>query len=581
MLKGTGAAPGIAIGEAVIWSGEKFRLHQKSAGGTQEELARLEAALAETRRQLSDMVDKIAGKLGEKEAKIFKAQLLVLDDPMLINQVKEYIREGHLSAEEAVDRAVALLIEKFQALKDTYLRERAADIKDVGQRLLRNLTEGSSEENRMTKSGIVFALDLTPSETSLLDSSKVLGLVTEEGGKTSHTAILARALNIPAVVGVKGALARVREGDTVIVDGEKGDVLVCPDERTLEFYRHRLEEERKIRKMLAARKDLPAITPDGFQIKVVANIGGPEEAGTVLSAGAEGVGLFRTEFLFLNRHTLPSEEEQFEAYKKVLAQLAPRQVIIRTLDIGGDKEVPLLKLFREQNPFLGLRAIRLCLRNKELFYTQLRAILRASGFGNLAIMLPMVSDIVEVKQTKEIIGQIKKELAARGEKIAEEIPLGIMVETPAAAIMAGELAAEVDFFSIGTNDLVQYVMAVDRLNEEVSYLYQPFHPAVLRLIQGVVQAAHRFKKWVGICGEMAADPLAVPLLVGMEVDELSMSPGSIPMVKNLIRQIRKSDASELSREVIKLKSANEVMERIRNFIRERVDASVCQNCEGS
>ncbi|MGB9803413.1 phosphoenolpyruvate--protein phosphotransferase [Desulfofundulus sp.] len=579
-MKGIGVSPGIAVGRAVIHSRQKFLTPRKPAGGTQDELARLELALAETRRQLNDMVDKITGKLGRDEAKIFQAQLLVLDDPMFVSRVQEYIQKENLSAEQAVDRTVALLVERFGALKDPYLRERAADIKDIGQRLLRNLTGSSPGEKQEVKSGVLFALDLTPSETSLLDTSKILGLVLEEGSKTSHTSILACALNIPAVVGVKGVLTRVHEGDTVIVDGDNGCVVICPDERTLESYRYRLKKEREKHRVLEAVKNLPAVTPDGFQVKVAANIGGPQEAAAVLSAGGEGVGLFRTEFLFLDRHTVPSEQEQFEVYKEVLAQLAPHQVIIRTMDIGGDKEVPFLARSGEQNPFLGLRAIRLCLRNQELFYTQLRAVLRAGVFGKAALMLPMVSDVMEVKQTREIIGRLREELASRGEKVVDEIPLGIMVETPAAAIMAEELAREVDFFSIGTNDLVQYVLAVDRLNEEVSYLYQPFHPAVLRLIQQVVRAAHRFHKWVGVCGEMAADPLAVPLLLGMGVDELSMSPGSIPVVKNLIRQIRKSDASELSLEVTKLTTAGEVVEKVRNFMRERVGEGVCQDCEG-
>jgi len=575
MLKGIGAAPGIAIGNAVIWAGEKYPRPEQSAGSPQEELDRFISAVDETRRQLEDVADKVAGRLGENEAGIFKAQLLVLNDPMLVNLIRENIGSG-FTAVVAVERAVALLAEKFQALNDPYLQERAADIKDVGKRLIQNLPGAGPEKARIPEAGIIFAADLTPSETSLLDPEKVLGLVTGEGGKTSHTAILARALNIPAVVGVADVLEHVRDGDPVIVDGQNGEVIIRPDVQTLELYRRRSAQEKGRREKLNADKDAPAVTQDGYRVEVAANICGSGEIRAALLNGAEGVGLFRTEFLFLNRDGLPSEEEQFAVYKEVLSQMAPRRVIVRTLDIGGDKALPGLKLPAEQNPFLGLRGVRLCLQKEDLFYTQLRALLRASAFGNLSIMLPMISDLAEVEQTREIIARLERELPLAG---GRKIPLGIMVETPAAAVMADQLAEVVDFFSIGTNDLVQYTMAVDRLNEQVAYLYQPLHPAVLRLLRGVIQAARRAGKWVGICGEMAADTLAVPLLVGMGVDELSMSSGSIPAVKKLIKNISKSDASALVEEALKLRSAGGIMELVECFIKERVSTDVCQDGE--
>ena len=564
-----GAVPGVAIGNAAVWESETLRPQFKPSGDPQEEIARLVSAVDETKRQLRDLMDKVAVQVGEQEAKVFKTHLALLGDPMLMNEVDKNIRSGHLCAEEAVERAVALLVEKFQALKDIYLRERVADIKDVGDRLLKNLICACAEEACAPDASIICAANLTPSETCLLDPQKVLGIVIAEGGVTSHAAIFARALNIPTVVGVKGVLAKVHNGDSLIVDGRQGEVIVRPDERTTEVYYQRWAEECNTQKELTTLKDLPAITLDGCRIEVAANIGGPGEVPAALSAGAEGIGLLRTEFLFFYRNTLPSEEEQFTAYRDTLSQMAPRRVVVRTMDVGGDKELPHLHLLRESNPFLGLRGIRLSLEREESFHIQLRALLKASQFGNLAIMLPMVSDIAEVRRTKELIAGIGRELAEAGDAVADVIPLGIMVETPAAALMTEDWAEEVDFFSIGTNDLTQYVLAVDRLNEKVSHLYQPFHPAVRRLIQGVAHAAGRKGKWVGVCGEMAAEPLAVPLLVGMGVNELSVSPGSIPLVKNLVRGMNKTESAVLAQKMLKLKSANEVLEQLKGFRGER------------
>jgi phosphoenolpyruvate-protein phosphotransferase (PTS system enzyme I) len=565
VLKGIGVASGIAIGRAVLWSGETFRPQTNSAGEPQEELARLASAIDETLKHLRGMMEQVAARAGEQEARMFKTHIALINDPMLMGQVKENVQKHHLCAEEAVERAVASLVEKFEALKDSYLRERAVDVKDVGQHLLRNLTQLCAEEVCITDESIICASDLSPSEASLFDPQQVLGIITEKGSATSHASILARALNIPTVVGVKDALTRAQRGDAIIVDGRRGEVIVRPDAETLEFYRRRQAEERSAKERLAAAKDLPAVTADGCRIEVAANIGGAADVCEALSAGAEGIGLLRTEFLFLQRETLPSEDEQFEAYKEILSRAAPRRVIARTLDVGGDKALPAFDLPREGNPFLGLRGIRLSLAREEIFHAHLRALLRASRFGNLSIMLPMVSDIAEVQQTRALIDRIRRELVAAGEGVAKAIPLGIMVETPAAVLMAEELAEEVDFFSIGTNDLTQYLLAVDRLNEGVDYLYQPFHPAVLRAICGVVQAASRKGIRVGVCGETAAEPMMVPLLVGLGVDELSVAPNSIPLVKNIIRRARKDEASRLAERVLRLRSAEEVRAQLESF----------------
>lgn len=569
-LKGIAVAPGIAIAPAVTLREKQPDLQCRVAAGPKEELARLTDAIEGARTQLIEIQKKVRSRIGEEGANILKAQFLILNDPMLMTPVKQHIEQDRLSAEEAVDRVVRELAEKLAAVKDSYLRARAADIQDVGRRLVNNLTHHPYAE---ACTGIVVAANLTPSEASLLDPEKVMGIATEEGGATSHAAILVRALNIAAVMGVKGMLGEVRDGDCIVVDGGRGEVLVRPDPATLDSYRHRQAMRRDAQARLSSMKDLPAMTLDGFRMDVAANIGGPREVGEALSAGAESVGLFRTEFLFLHRDAPPSEEEQFAVYGEVLSQMAPRRVIIRTMDFGADKEFPFAKLAPQSNPALGLRGIRLSLQREEIFCTQLRALARAAAFGNLAIMLPMVSGLAEVQQANELLQRTSEDPMGR--------TLGIMVETPAAALQTEDLAEEVDFFSIGTNDLTQYVLAVDRLNEQVAHLYQPFHPAVLRLIRDVCAAGKRTGKWVGICGEMAGNLLAVPLFLGLGLDELSMSPSSIPQVKDLIRQLRKAEAAQLAGEIVRLGSACEVIARLKAFLRERVDTNVCQIGEDS
>jgi len=553
-MKGVPAAPGIAIGRAHIRREAGRRMAESRAADPAKELAALQAAVEETAAQLRGIMSRVASRTSRKEAGILRTQLLALDDPVFMDPVKALILDDCCTAAYAVDHASLALAEKFKVLDDPRLRERAADVRDVCGRLIGNLA--GAPDSRQPRTGILFAADLAPSEVGLLEPAEVAAIVTEEGSAAGHAAILARALNICAVMGLKDVLARVCEGDGVLVDGTSGEVVIHPEESTIESYRLRHRRKAAEMQRLAAQKELPAITPDGYRVELAANIAGPQGVPAALAAGAESVGVVRTEFLFLGRDTMPSEEEQFEAYREIVSGMAPRRVIVRTLDLGADKQLPYCRLAHERNPALGLRGVRLCLRQEDLFHTQLRAIVRAAAFGNVAIMLPMISDISEVRRTKEILGRIAGPAA----------PLGIMVETPAAAIMAADLATEVEFFSIGTNDLVQYVLAVDRLDEDLAHLYQPFHPAVLRLIRAVCEAAHRHGKWVGVCGEMAANPLAAALFLGLGVDELSMEPRSIPAVKSAIRQTRRSEMVALAEELLAMNDAVQIELRLRSYL---------------
>jgi len=568
VLKGTGASAGIAAGRVVVRPAEAAPPAEPPPGDRQQEAARFNAALTESRRQLTEIAQAVRRQAGEREAQIFAAHLAMLDDPLLAGAIRAYIERDGLAAGQAVERAVAELAARFLALPDALLRARADDIRDLGARLLRNL-RGQADAAPVAGHGagaILCAEDTTPSEIASLDTEQELGVVTERGAVNSHAAILARALGIPLVIGVQDACHRLRAGALVIVDGASGEVLVEPDQEALARYAGRRQTP-----AAAAGDDSPAVTLDGFRVELAANIGSVKEAAAALAAGAEAVGVLRTEFLFLDRTTPPSEEEQFQAYAAVLRALAPRRVVIRTADIGGDKEAAYLALpspqselrtphstFRTgENPALGLRGIRLSLRQEAMFRTQLRALLRAAPFGNLAILLPMVCDVSEVRRARELIAHVHAELQRSD---LGPIGLGVMVETPAAAVLAAELAEQADFLSIGTNDLTQYVLAADRTDPAVAEWYQPLHPAVLRLVAATVEAANRAGKWAAICGEVAADPLAAPLFVGMGVRELSMAPASIPAVKQAIRRLRKADAASLLSEALKSKEAAEVVE---------------------
>lgn len=546
MIKGIAASNGIVIGKAFVVKETEPELPRYIISPDQKdpELERLNQAQSETNKQLQSIRANLAAKAGEEEAAIFDAHLMLLEDPMLGEAITEIIAQGH-NAEAAVYDASETFAGMFDAMDDEYMRGRAADVRDIRTRWINNLLGVQTGSlGNLTEPAVVFAHDLAPSDTAQMDRAKVLAFVTAIGGRTSHSAIMARSLEIPAVVGV-GGFGRITAGDTVIVDGGAGQVLVNPDQATLTEYEGHRQKLAARRAELQGLKDLPAQSTDGKSFELAANIGTPDDVDSALAYGAQGVGLYRTEFLYMDRKDMPSEQEQYAAYHAVLEAFGELPVIIRTLDIGGDKELPYLPMDKELNPFLGNRAIRLCLANPEMFKVQLRAILRAGVTGNPWIMLPMVATLEEVRRTKELLCQVEAELQTEGAEFTREYKLGIMVEIPAAAVQADHFAQEVDFFSIGTNDLIQYTCAVDRMNEKVSYLYDPFNPAVLRLIDQVISAGHKYGKFVGMCGEMAGEPLAAPLLMAMGMDEFSMSASSIPQVKAVIRSLDTKRCKEL------------------------------------
>ncbi|WP_282201329.1 phosphoenolpyruvate--protein phosphotransferase [Collibacillus ludicampi] len=562
MFTGIAASRGIAIGPAFIlqeFSPVVTRV-TLSPEDSEKELDRLNQAILETKEQIETIKKRAEEELGAEEAEIFAAHLMMVSDPEFLGAIRNHVTEQRVNAEAAIQEVVDMYVNLFSAMDDEYMRERAADVRDVGRRILRNLMGIKDISlSELSEDVVVLAHDLTPSDTAQLNHH-VLGFATEIGGRTSHSAIMARSLELPAVVGVSGLLENIKTGDLVIIDGEQGKVIVNPAEDELKAYQVRKESLRQQKEALLALVDKPSITKDGRRVELAANIGTPKDAQGALRNGAEGIGLYRTEFLYMDRQELPSEEEQYEAYRQVAEAMGDKPVIIRTLDIGGDKELPYLQLPQEANPFLGYRAIRLCLDRKDLFKIQLRAILRASVHGKLRIMYPMISGLEELRQANSLLQSVKNELKESGIPFDEEIQVGMMIEVPSAAISADLLAPEVDFFSIGTNDLIQYAVAVDRMNERISHLYQPFHPSVLRLIRHVIQAAHQHGKWVGMCGEMAGDPLAIPVLLGLGLDEFSMSASSILDARACITSISYQEAKTWAEEVLQYKTAEEIVE---------------------
>ncbi len=533
-LKGIPASEGIGLGRAIVIRESDSEISNTQVTDINTELDRFLAAVERAKEEIKEIKETAQRNLGEKNAMIFDAHLLILEDPELFNMVKENISKG-MNAESALDESAKFFETILSSLEDEYMRERANDIRDVTSRVIKILSHKEEIDLKSIPScSIAVARELTPSQTAQMDKQNVRGFVTEKGGKTSHTAIIARTYEIPAVVGIGDITSVVRDGDFLIIDGNDGTVYVNPDESIIREYEKRLEEETRKKEELRKFLQIEARTQDGRRIKLVANIAHVDETDVALKNGAEGVGLFRTEFLFMDRTEPPSEEEQFQAYKTVLEKMGERPVIIRTLDIGGDKSIPYLNIPKEENPFLGCRAIRLCLAQQDLFKVQLRALLRASVYGNLKIMFPMISCIDEIIQTKEIMKEVKTELDKEDVKYSEDFEIGIMVETPAAAIISDMLAEEVDFFSIGSNDLIQYTLVIDRTNDKVSYLYNPLHPAVLRLIKLTVDNAHKKGIEVGVCGEIASDLNMVPILIGLGVDELSVSPSKVLNVKKKI-----------------------------------------------
>ena len=570
MFKGIAASPGIEIGKAYLLKKQQIvidtgRIQQEDID---REIERFLQAVIKSKNQLAEVKERAEKNLGHNKAEIFGAHIMMLEDPVLIDEIKEKIKSDKIKAEYAVSQVVDTYIKMFKNMEDEYLKERATDIKDVGERIIKNIL-GIPIRNLVDISDeiIIVSKDLTPSDTAQMNKNKVKAFATDIGSRTSHTAIMARSLEIPAVVGLGNISREIKDGDTIIVDGNKGVVFINPDEAVLKEYENLKEEYNRYRLELKELKNLPAETKDrARRVELAANIGTPGDIKGALENGAEGIGLYRTEFLYMDRESLPTEEEQFEAYKAVAEAMAPRSVIIRTLDIGGDKKLPYLKMPDELNPFLGWRAIRMCLDRPQILKTQLRAILRASFYGNLRIMYPMVSRVEEIRRANSILKEVKQELKIEGLPYDENIQVGIMVEIPSVAIIADILAKEVDFFSIGTNDLIQYTLAIDRTNENISHLYETLHPAVLRLIKNVIDASHSVGKWTGMCGEMAGDITAVPILLGMGLDEFSMSAVSIPQVKKVVRSLTFEEAKQFAKKVLNTEEPAEIRKMVEELL---------------
>lgn len=566
-IQGIAAAAGIAIAKAFVMEQAPIVAEKRAAEDPDEEIARLHAAMEQARAEVQALKQRTLEQLGEEKAEIFEAHLLVLNDPELIGPVVEQIRNDRVNAEFALQEVAATFITMFENMKSAYLRERAADMRDVTKRVLAHLLKVKIVDlAAINEEVILIAEDLTPSDTAQLNRTYVKGFATGIGGRTSHSAIMARSLEIPAVVGTKTVMHQVRDGDMLILDGMDGELILHPDAETIALYRTKQETYEAQRAEWAKLRHEPTRTPDGHHVELAANIGTPPDVAGVLENGGEAVGLYRTEFLYMGRDNMPSEKEQFNAYKTVLERMEGKPVVVRTLDIGGDKELPYLELPKEMNPFLGYRAVRLCLDRRDIFRTQLRALLRASVFGNLRIMFPMIATLDEFRDAKALLLEEKEKLAAEGIPVSDHIEIGIMVEIPSTAVLADQFAKEVDFFSIGTNDLIQYTMAADRMNERVSYLYQPYNPSILRLVKMVIDAAHKEGRWVGMCGEMAGDPGAIPILLGLGLDEFSMSATSILPARSLIAKLPLQEARRIAQDALGKSTAKEVRELIRQFL---------------
>jgi phosphotransferase system enzyme I (PtsI) len=562
-ISGIAASAGIAIARAFILVHPDYSVQKEQVKDTGVELKKLDDALHQSGIELGEIKAKTLLELGEKKAEIFESHLLILSDPEFINPVKDLIKVESVNASFALNEIANKFIEMFENMKSTYLQERAADMRDVTKRILKHLL-GISHVSaaEINEEVIVIAEDLTPSDTAQLNRKYVKGFTTNIGGRTSHSAIMARSLEIPAVVGTQDVLSQVTNGDLIIVDGLAGDVIINPSEEMVTQYRTKQQEYDLQMSEWKKLRDEPTRTKDNIQVELAANIGTPADVEGVLEHGGEAVGLYRTEFLYMGRDKLPSEDVQYNAYKTVLEKMKGKPVVVRTLDIGGDKELPYLDMPKEMNPFLGFRAIRLCLDRQDIFRVQLRALLRASVHGNLRIMFPMIATLGEFRQAKAIMLEEKEKLNTESIAVSDNIQLGIMVEIPSTAVLADQFAKEVDFFSIGTNDLIQYAMAADRMNERVSYLYQPYNPAILRLVNMVIQAAHKEGKWAGMCGEMAGDQMAIPLLIGLGLDEFSMSASSILPARSLISKLSVSDMKQLANEALTKSTAEEVVELV-------------------
>ncbi|MGM0215662.1 phosphoenolpyruvate--protein phosphotransferase [Enterococcus sp. AZ109] len=572
MLKGIAASDGVAVAKAYLLVQPDLSFQKKSIEDAAAEEKRLDDALAASSSELQKIRDKAATSLGEEEAQVFDAHLMVLSDPEMIGQIKTHINDNKVNAESALKEVTDMYIGMFEAMDDNaYMQERAADIRDVTKRVMAHLLGVKLPNPSMIdEEVVVVAHDLTPSDTAQLDKNFVKAFVTDIGGRTSHSAIMARSLEIPAIVGTMEITAKVKEGDILAVNGIAGETIINPtDEQAAEFVKAG-EDFAAQKAEWEKLKDAETVTADGKHFELAANIGTPKDLTGVHNNGAEAIGLYRTEFLYMDSADFPTEEAQFEAYKAVLEGMGEKPVVVRTMDIGGDKELPYLKLPHEMNPFLGYRALRISLSElgEGMFRTQLRALLRASAYGNLRIMFPMVATLKEFRAAKKMYEEEREKLVNEGVKVSDTIQVGIMIEIPAAAVLADKFAKEVDFFSVGTNDLIQYTMAADRMNERVSYLYQPYNPSILRLIKNVIDAAHAEGKWAGMCGEMAGDQTAVPLLMGMGLDEFSMSATSILKTRSLMKRLTTSEMAELAGKALKdCDTMEEVVELVESYVK--------------
>ncbi len=567
MLKGIAASSGVTIAPAYKYETPEITIVKKE-GVPEEEIAKFDAAVVTSKKDIEIIKEKAAGRLSDEELAIFDAHLMVVEDPAMAEEVKNMITNEKVNAEYALDCVAGNYIAIFESLDDEYMKARAADIRDVTTRIKFHLLGIKPADLSLIDSEcIIVAHDLTPSDTAQLDKKFVKGFATEIGGRTSHSAIMARSLEIPAIVGVKGIMETVKAGDVLALDALKGDVVINPDEAAIAKYKAKEQKYNDEVVALKAYRDKETISVDGHKITLAANIGTPDDVEGALANGAEAVGLYRTEFLYMNSQALPTEEEQFVAYKKVLEAMKGRPVVVRTLDIGGDKKLPYLPIDPEMNPFLGYRAIRLCLDRKEIFRTQLRALLRASVYGELCIMFPMIATLDEFNAAKAMVEEEKAKLIEEGVAVSDHIEVGLMIEIPAAAVLADQFAKVADFFSIGTNDLIQYSMAADRMSEKVAYLYQPFNPSLLRLIKMTIDGAHKEGKWVGMCGEMAGEPDAISVLMGLGLDEFSMSATSILRARKIANSLSHAEMKELAAKAVACSTSSEVLDLIHSTVK--------------
>lgn len=565
-IKGIAASDGVAIAKAYLLVEPDLSFDNEKVANASAEVEKFQNAINTSKIELTKIRNNAEQNLGTDKAAIFDAHLLVLDDPELIQPIEDKIKNDQVNAPTALTEVTDQFISIFEGMDNEYMKERAADIRDVRKRILANLLGVELPNPSMIdESVVIIGNDLTPSDTAQLNKEFVQGFVTNIGGRTSHSAIMSRSLEIAAVVGTKSITDEVQQGDMIVVDGLTGEVIVNPTDDEVIAYQNKRERFFEDKKDLQKLRDEESVTLDGSHVELAANIGTPNDIKGVLENGAEGIGLYRTEFLYMGRDQLPTEDEQFEAYKEVIESMEGKRVVVRTLDVGGDKELPYLNFPDEMNPFLGYRAIRLCLDQPDIFRPQLRALLRASAYGKLNIMFPMVATIQEFRDAKALLEEERANLKQEGIEVSDDIELGIMVEIPSTAALADVFAKEVDFFSIGTNDLIQYTMAADRMSERVSYLYQPYNPAILRLVKQVIEASHNEGKWTGMCGEMAGDEIAIPLLLGLGLDEFSMSATSILKARRQIKELSQSEMQELANHAINAATSEEVQTLVKQY----------------